>query len=508
MTSVLIPTPPATLQLELLAAAHESGQVTQRLRRRHTPIQANARVLSILGLTGENLIIGFALGRLDADAPDILVVGGDVRDPALAARLGAALADALEPLLAAELSTGSPMQLLVDSAGTVNQLNAWSHRLRSPWLPGPYQHDRDLIRDAGRCQHLHALLRAVISANRHVGADIIIDAVTSLTDHYTFPLGGSQEQQQLAVLLTCLRYSGADIHLPELAPAGTDLTVAIEHAETISYSATADPDWDNQMLVPALSAYKRLRNRAAAGDQMKRIDTAVVRRAAELSGLDATVRLQLLARHRATAAAFRTLKTVPELNNLGRRRADVEYEVTTTLQRGVDAAAAWADFPSLGPAARAADNDAKRTSAGILEAVRGDQRCWAFTEANMQAATATVTSVSPNGRVWQLQLAHPLTPRSTTGWWWLDDNAATVARGTLDMDADDDTLATLTLSQGMQAIAANPALVTTHAIRLTCLPQPFEGRRWWPTPADASVATAAPWSTPLDLASLEIVDAS
>ncbi|MGH9393950.1 MAG: hypothetical protein ACRD1E_07245, partial [Terriglobales bacterium] len=117
---------------------------------RHVPIQPAARILTIIGLTGDNTPVGFAIGGVDDDIPDLMVVTGEPRDPALTVLTAAALADSLEPLLAAETGGAGPAQILVDGPNTIGFLHAWTFRMRAPWLPGPYAADARLAAAAER----------------------------------------------------------------------------------------------------------------------------------------------------------------------------------------------------------------------------------------------------------------------------------------------------------------------------------------------------------------------
>ena len=216
------------------------------------PIHPAAQVLSVIGLTGDNMPVGFALGDVGSDVPHTVVCAGEPRDPALAVRAGARLADLLDPLVAAELAGSGPMQLLVDGTNTAEFLRAWTFRLRDPWLPGPYGRDAGLAAEAERCRDAHVLVRAVLAAAKVPGADLLVTAVGALTDHFVFPLGGQQEAQQLPVLLACLRAAGAPVNLEHLPPPAGPLIAQIEAAETVTVSAATDPVWDDEQLVDSL----------------------------------------------------------------------------------------------------------------------------------------------------------------------------------------------------------------------------------------------------------------
>jgi hypothetical protein len=501
---VLLPPVEPVVQLELALQAHEEERPVPMVTFRHVAVQAHAQVLSIIGLTGENVPVGFALGDLDDDVPHTVVIVGDPRDPALAARAGAAMADLLEPLVTAEIGEAGPMQLLVDSTNTVDFLHATTFRSRSPWLPGPYGSDRALVAAAERCRDSYALTRAILAAAKVPGADLVVDAVGALTAHLVFPLGGQQEAQQLPVLLACLRHAGAPVTAAPVPLVAGSLLEQVEAAETVTVSAAADPEWDNRHLFPALTSFKRLRNRASRGNQLARVDADLCARSARASGLEGIVTAQLHIRHRAVAEAFRLLRLLPELPDLAERRARADRRVRAHLQRGLSHERAWADFPSLMTAAIDADNDADLSSSALIEAVRGDPRVFALMQARGEAAEAQVVSLSPDGRQVELRMVHPLVPRSSE-WWWLDDTHSEPVTGALEILPNQPlgTHATLTVTKQMRRLAATPTLVTAPAtIRLTSASRPFGGRRWWPG-RNVRDAAPQPWPDVIDFAGLD-----
>lgn len=503
--NVLVPPVDPVLLLEVTLQAHDEQRPVALLERRHVPIHAGAQVLSIVGLTGENVPVGIALGDLDADVPHSVIIVGDPRDPALAARAGAALGDLLEPLVAGEIGGAGPMQLLVDSTNTVDFLHATTFRTRSPWLPGPYAQDQALQASAERCRDSHGLVRAILTAAKIPGADIVVDAVGALTAHLVFPLGGQQEAQQLPVLLACLRFAGAPIVVPEVPVVPGGLLEQIEAAEAVTVSAAADPEWDNRHLFPSLTSFKRIRNRASRGNQLARVDAALIERAARASGLEAIVTTQLHMRHRAVAEAIRLLRQLPELPHLHDRRARADWRIRELLQRALAHDRAWADFPSLTSAAIDAEGNSQLAAAAMLEAVRGDARVFALAQARGEAAVAHVVSVSPDGRRVELQMTNPLVPRTPTDWWWLDDLHDDPIIGTLEIQPTEPlgTHAVLTVTAQMRRLAAMPRLLMgPAAIRLTSATRPFDGRRWWPR---RTVPEAVPvaWPGAIDFAALD-----
>jgi hypothetical protein len=421
-------------------------------------------------------------------------------------RAGARLADILDPHVAATVNGGPPLQLLIDSPNTLQFLWSWTFRMRAPWLPGPYQNDPELQAQAERCKDAHALARAVLAAGQVPGGDVIADAVTTLTGHFVFPLAGAQEAAQLGVLLACLRHAGAPVRLAALGPVVGTLLDQIEAAEELALSAAADPEWDNRTLVPALTAFKRLRNAAARGNQLRRADPAVCEAAARASGVTAHVTAQLNMRHAAISQAFEIMRAHPPLPALDNRRQRADYRVNLQLRRGARHDRTWRDFPRLLNAARDADNDQQLTVQAVTEAARGDRRVFALAQARGEAAVARVLGVSPDGRIVDLELDRPLTPRGDGGWWWLDDTHTEPVTGSLAVHSGaTPTRATLTVTAQMRRLAASPAILTAQPqIRLVTLERPFEGRPWWPTPADAAAPQPAPWPAPIDFAALDM----
>ncbi|WP_033337916.1 hypothetical protein [Catenuloplanes japonicus] len=515
--SVIIPGIPAAMQLALAADAHTTGLPVPLLEYRHIPIDPGAQVLSLIGLTGDNLPVGFAVGGLDDDEPRTVVVVGEPRDPALAVRAGARMADILDPLIAG--GAGIVPQLLLDGPNTLDALNAWALRLRNPWLPGPYGADPDLRVAAERCRHAFALIRSVTTAAKIPDTDVLVTAVEALTGHLMFPLAGAQESQQLAVLLLCLYRAGAPITVPLSQRDIVRFIEQIEAAEEITLSAATDPGWDNKRLFPALYRFKHLRNATAGRDQMRRVDAAVVDQVARASGLHHLVRAALVDRHRAVAEAFRALRELPELPSLPVRRAGAVQHARRTLQRGAAHEMAWRDFPTL--AAANADgrrrDDLKATA--LIDSVRYDRRAFAYAQARGEATVARPVAVSPDGRRVELEFAVPLAPRGGAGWWWLDDRGPAPIAGDLEVAADG-RAGQLTVRQQMRRLAADPQiLVGQGAIRLTCLTPPFEGRPWSPRsdipnrPANPGViipgavqpdGSEGPgrWATPIDFRTL------
>ena len=503
--SAIIPAVDPQLQLAATLQAHNSGQPIVLLERRHVAIQDHAQVLSVIGVTGENVPVGFAIGDLGAAAPHTTVVVGDPRDPALAVRAGARLADILDPLVAAAVNGGPPLQLLIDSPNTLQFLWSWTFRMRAPWLPGPYQNDPGLQAQAERCMDAHALTRAVLAASQVPGGDVIADAVTTLTGHFVFPLAGAQEAAQIGVLLACLRHAGAPVQLTALGSSVGTLLDQIEQAEELALSAAADPEWDNRTLLPALSAFKRLRNVAARGSQLRRADPAVCGAAARASGLTAHVTAQLEMRHAAISQVFAIMRAHPPLLALDDRRQRAAYRVNLQLRRGTRHDRTWRDFPRLLNAARDADNNQQLTAIALIEAARGDRRVFALAQARGEAANARVLRVSPDGRSVDLELDRPLTPRSDSGWWWLDDTHSAPVTGNLTVHpGTTPPRATLSVTAQMRRLAATPTTLTAQqSIRLVTLERPFDGRAWWPTLADAAAPPPAPWSAPIDFAALD-----
>ena len=501
----IIPAVDPQLQLAATLQAHNSGQPVVLLERRHVTIRDDAHVLSVVGMTGDNVPLGFAVGDLGAAAPHTIVVVGDPRDPALAVRAGARLADILDPHVAAAVNGGPPLQLLIDSPNTLQFLWSWTFRMRAPWLPGPYQNDPELGAQAERCEDAYALTRAVLAASQVPGDDVIADAVTMLTGHLVFPLAGAQEATQLGVLLACLRHAGAPVRLTALGPAVGTLLDQIEAAEELALSAAADPEWDNRTIVPALTAFKRLRNAAARGNQLRRADPAVCEAAAQASGLTSHVTAQLKMRHAAISQAFEIMRAHPPLPALDGRRQRAAYRVNLHLQRGARHDRTWRDFPRMLNAARDADNNQQLIAGALIEAARGDRRVFALVQARGEAAIARVLRVSPDGRSVDLELDRPLTPRSDSGWWWLDDTHSEPVTGNLAVHPGTaPTRATLTVTVQMRRLAATPTILTAQPrIRLVTLERPFDGRAWWPTPADAVAPPPAPWPAPIDFAALD-----
>ncbi|MCU1449404.1 MAG: hypothetical protein JWP02_1574 [Acidimicrobiales bacterium] len=509
--TVLAPAADPGSQLYLQLESLEQRRPVGILEHRHVQIHTTAQVLTVVGLTGDNLMLGFSVGEVTAAVPHTVVVAGDPRDPALAVQVQAALADALEPFVIAELNGGAPLQLLIEGSSTLSFLRACTFRARNPWLPGPYTSDATLQQRKTRAEDLHGLLRAIELANNIPGSDVVVEAVDALTRHYAFPLGGEQEQQQLSVLLACLQHTGLINGLPGLNAAGVGtLLDAVEQAETISLSAATDPVWDNRHLIGALSYYKRLRAQLAGRDPLARVSPSVTDRAGHISGLDALVTDQLLQRHTMVAAAHTFLAQTPPLPGLDDRRDRAngyQERITGSLSRAVAQERAWPDFPPMQSAARADEaNNRLRAEAGI-EAVRYDRRAYAFAQARGEALTTQVISVSADGRTVELLLDENPTLRRNSKWWWLDDTHTEAVVGDITVGAPVPGVgmpATLHVRRQMQRIARTPQLLTAPpTIRLVTIETPFSGERWWPRSAPGPAAGPATGVSPIDYAALD-----
>jgi len=505
--TALVPAPGPTVALAALSRSHERQAPLPWLAYRHTAVLTSAQILSVIGLTGENLPVGFALGNVDDDAPHTIMVVGEPRDPALAALAGARLANVLDPLITNEVNGSHPLQLWVDGSGTVDFLHAWTFRLRSPWLPGPLALVPHLATALDRAKDAHALLRAILTAAKIPGNDVLVNAVEALNDHFVFPLGGEQEARQLPVLLACFAHAGAPVTVPGLATTAVGLIETIEAAEQVSVSAAADPDWDNKTLAKALASFKRLRRRTAKGNPALLVDPTVIERAAKLSGLTFDVTSALSQRHLAIAQAVRLLRALPALPGLDRRRGNAAYRSHLQLQRGLAHERAWRDFPSVIAAGRDAESDAELTAQAHIDAVRHDRRAFAFAESSGQAAVARVLAVSADGRAVDLELARPVSPRSNLNWWWLDDAHAEAIIGNLEVLGGPSAgrHARLTVTAQMRRLAANPALLTGRdSIRLVCLDDTRPRRSYWPRAGGPARFGAQPaWPTPINFSVLD-----
>ncbi|MFI1989064.1 hypothetical protein [Actinoplanes sp. NPDC020271] len=188
--TVVIPAPSVAMRMTLAEEAVTTGVPVPLLQFRHVPVNADAVVLSVVGMTADNLVAGFAIGRVDDDEPRRIVVVGEPRDPALSVRAGAALADILDPFVRRAAAGGPMPQILVDGPNTLDAVMGWAWRLRQPWLPGPYADDPELVALADRCQDAYALLRALTGVAKIPDTDVIVTAVDALTGHLVFPLAG------------------------------------------------------------------------------------------------------------------------------------------------------------------------------------------------------------------------------------------------------------------------------------------------------------------------------
>ncbi len=258
--------------------------------------------------------------------------------------------------------------------------------------------------------------------------------------------------------------------------------------------------------MPALTAFKRLRNAAARGNQLRRVDPAVVETASHVSGVTAHVTAQLEIRHAATSQAFQIVRAQPALPRLDVRRQRADYRVNLALQRGARHDRAWRDFPTLLNSARDAEDNQKLNVSALIDAARGDRRVFALAQARGEAVTARVLAVSANGRTVELELDRPLVPRSNSGWWWLDDTHTEPVTGELYVQSGvTPARATLTVTAQMNRLRDSPAILTGQPrIRLVCLERPFSGRPWWPTRAHITAAPpVASWPASIDFAALD-----
>jgi hypothetical protein len=496
MTSVIPARPPA-IRLALASRAFEAGRPVAALARRHVPVTASARVISLVGLTGDNLLVGVSIGRPDRDEPDTYVVCHEPRDPFLALRfaskVGAMLRPIVEDALTVPPGSAIPLQLWVDGPRSAGALVHWSHRLRNPWLPEAVASIEDRRTEA---QDTFAIVRGVLEAARIPGADVVVDVAGTLAGHLAFPLADGEETSPLHVLLACLDLDG-----------GEPVIIALERAEAgFGVSVAADPDWDNKILVPALHRFKRRRRELARGSSRVVVEPAIVERAAAESGLDASIREALRFRHRAIAEGVRYLASIPALPMLDARRQRASGDVRAELDRGLRGDRAWADFPKLRPAVIDERRDQDLAVEAGIDAIRGDDRAFAFARATGEAMLARVRSVSPDGRVVELEVDQPFEPRTERGWWWLDDGHDAPITGVIS-DVSGSRV-TWRVTAQMRRLANNPAiLLSPTSIRLTSHGRPFGG--WAYVGGDPSrgytapvAGTVVPFGSPVDFAAL------
>jgi hypothetical protein len=499
-----IPVPPRAVRLALASRAFDARRPVAALERRHVPVRPDARILSVVGLSGDNLLLGIGLGRLDAPVPEVVIVCPEPRDPILALRFAAEAGGVLAPLvdtaLAAATPTGwgpvcdTPPQLWVDGARTVAAIRAWTFRLRNPWLPSALAAIEDRRVEG---QRTFSLLRGILAAADTPGADVVVDVAGALGTHLVFPLADGEEATPLPVLLACLDLDGT-----------TEVLEAVEGAEDgQGVSATADPDWDNSVLLPALHRFKRRRRTLAAGRAAALVDPEIVTRSATESGIDSAIGAALAARHRAVAAGVGYLAQLPALPGLRRRAQRAGWRVFQDLSRGRRGDPAWADFPSLPAGVLLDHRDLALLAEADLDALRGDRRAFAFTQATGEATLARATSVSVDGRLVTLELAVPLDARTEQGWWWLDDTHIQPIAGNLAVTGP--TSATWTITQQMRRLAANPTILTNaETLRLTSREGSFPGRPYFggdparghATPVMATAPT--PFASPINFAAL------
>jgi hypothetical protein len=498
--TALVPRAPQSLRLNLASRAIDAGRPVAALTRRHVPIRPDARVVSVVGLTGDNLLLGVGLGRPGAAEPDTVLVCPEPRDPILALRFAAEVDAALRPLVAQAVALSTPgaggpvcelpPQLWVDGPRTAAALLAWSYRLRRPWLPPALAAVEDLRPTA---EELFSLLRGLLAAARIPGSDILIDAVGALCAHLAFPLAEGEETAPLPVLLACLRLG-----------AGEAVLDRVEEAEAQpSVSASTDPDWDNGELLGALRSFKRRRTALSRGRPAGAVDRAVVTQAARDSGIEVVVREALVLRHRAVSEALSYLGRIPALAGLDARARRAGWNVHATLSRGLQPGSRWTDFPTLRGGVRQSREAQGLSADAGLEALRGDPRAFAYAEATGEACYARATGVSADGRTVRLRLERPLEPRTETGWHWLDDGHSEPVTGDLELVAP--TRALWTITAQMQRLAQNPGLLTgPDRLRLTSRSASFPGRvylggdvaRGHAAPVIAR--TPVPFSTPID----------
>jgi hypothetical protein len=499
-----IPVPPRAVRLALASRAFDARRPVAALERRHVAVRPDARILSVVGLSGDNLLLGMGLGRLDAPAPEVVIVCPEPRDPVLALRFAAEADAALGPLVDTALAAATPTrwgsvcatppQLWVDGARTAAALRAWTFRLRNPWLPSALATIEDRRADG---QRTFSLLRGILTAADTPGADVLVDVAGMLGAHLVFPLADGEEATPLPVLLACLTLDGT-----------TDVLDAVEDAENRpGVSATADPDWDNTVLLPALHRFKRRRRDLAAGRTAALVDPELVTRSATESGVHAAVRAALIARHRAVADGVGYLAQLRALPGLERRAERAGWRVFQDLSRGRRGDLAWADFPSLPAGVLQDHRDLALLAEADLDALRGDRRAFAFAQSIGEATVARATSVSFDGRLVTLELAAPLEARTEKGWWWLDDSHSQPIAGNLVVTGP--ASATWAITQQMRRLAADPTILTNAgALRLTCRESAFAGRPYFggdparghAAPVMATVPT--PFARPIDFAAL------
>jgi hypothetical protein len=492
-----VPAPPPAVRLALASRALDARKPVAALEYRHVPVTASARVLSLIGLSGDNLLVGFAVGRPDADEPETYVVCHEPRDPFLALRFASEVGDVLRPLIVDALDAPAgapiPLQFWVDGPRSANALTTWSYRLRNPWLPAAVAAVEDRRPEAERT---FALVRAILEAARIPGADVLLGVSVVLTDHLAFPLADGEETSPLTVLLACLDLDGAH---PVLE--------AVERAEAgFGVSVSADPDWDNRILVPALHRFKRRRRELARGSSTVVVEPAIVARAARESGLDRSIRDALRFRHRAVAEGVRYLAGMRPLPGLDRRGSRAADDIRSQLDRGIRGDRIWADFPKLRSAVIGERRNQDLLAEAGLDAIRGDRRAFSFARATGEAGVARVLSVSADGRTVGLDFEPPFDPRGDEGWWWLDDTHGEPITGVLDDVTG--TRATWRITAQMVRLAGNPRLLTrAPSIRVTSRARPFGGRRY--VGGDTSggyaapvVGTGVPFANPVDFTAL------
>lgn len=216
--------------------AAERGQAQRIASHRQVAIQPDAMVLALLGMAGEDTSVhAIAVGRLGYP-PEIRAVG-DPRRRDDKYDLLRWLLPKVEAYYATCEAAGTFPQIWVSSGGALGHLDTLADRLR-------FTNDSQI-------QRLGVLFSYAGERSPVAGQQALISATAALIAHYAT---GQQEaeDEHLGALLTWIE-----------PPSDRDLYAAIALAEAQPMSFKTDPEFDRNVLWPAVNDFGRARREGA-----------------------------------------------------------------------------------------------------------------------------------------------------------------------------------------------------------------------------------------------------
>jgi len=270
------------LELVLQLQAYEQGHAVRKASHRRTVLQPHARVLTTLAMAGEDTTIHACLWGALGQPPEICIVP-DPRYRADQYGLFQWLAHHMETYIADCRREGTFPQLWVSSGATAGHLDILADRLRYN------RHDAQVRR-------LGVLLSYFTERIPIAGQQALLVATDVLRQYYAT---GQQagEDEHLGALLAWID-----------RPVGVNIVDAVNRAEQLPMGCKTDPVFDQEILIPLVTAYNTARKEKAAPPALRH-------RAVQIEDALAPVGFIIYA---ATQRAARHLATqrLPELSSL------------------------------------------------------------------------------------------------------------------------------------------------------------------------------------------------